>query len=317
MRLKTFTADSMSEAMHLVKTQLGENAVILSTQEDVDSNRIHVTAAIDDMLEEISSSNAPGEQSRLSLIEELTPILDRHGIPMVLRNRILEGVTPQVSASEALTDALDQIYIFNPLALRKERPIMLVGVPGVGKTVTVAKLATSATLKKKNVFLMTTDTEKTGAIDQLSGFSDVLKVPLHVGHTPELLQDEMAKAPPGSHIIIDSAGINPFNANEVKHLKTLITATEAEPVLVMSAGGDSFDTCDIATHFYEQIGCKRLIVTRVDIARRLGSILVAADSIGLQLSNVSITPHLVDGLSELNANSLADLILSKQQGVLS
>ena len=91
-------------------------------------------------------------------------------------------------------------------------------------------------------------------------------------------------------------------------LGDLITAAKAEPILVLNAGGDAVEYAEIASAF-AALGATRLIVTRVDMARRMGSILAAADSGRLKFSNVSTTPNVGKGLSALNPVSLARLLM--------
>ena len=92
------------------------------------------------------------------------------------------------------------------------------------------------------------------------------------------------------------------------HLSGLVQAAGAEPVLVLAAGGDAMESADIAASF-AAIGAGRLVVTRLDMARRLGSILAAADAARMRFSDVSITPQVADGLSPINPLSLARLIM--------
>lgn len=96
-------------------------------------------------------------------------------------------------------------------------------------------------------------------------------------------------------------------------LDQLVRAAGAEPVLVLAAGGDAMEAADIAASF-AAIGVGRLVVTRLDMARRLGSLLAAADAARLTFCDVSATPHIADGLSPINPVSLARLIMPHTAG---
>ena len=109
-------------------------------------------------------------------------------------------------------------------------------------------------------------------------------------------------------MLIDSAGTNPFSDTEMGALGDLVAAAKAEPVLVLNAGGDSVEYAEIASAF-AAIGATRMIVTRIDMARRMGSMLAAADSGRLRFSNVSTTPNVGKGLSAFNPVSLARLLM--------
>ena len=92
------------------------------------------------------------------------------------------------------------------------------------------------------------------------------------------------------------------------HLEALASVARAENIVVIAAGGDAMETADIAAEF-ASIGAKRMVVTRLDMTRRLGSILTAAHAGRLSLSDVSITPGVAEGINPINPVSLARLIM--------
>ena len=186
---------------------------------------------------------------------------------------------------------------------------MLVGPPGAGKTVTVAKLAARAILAGRSAALITTDTQRAGGVEQLAAFTRILNIQLKTAHTTAELRrtvaDRLAEDGP---LYIDTPGTNPFSDSEMDHLSGLIRVAKAEPVLVLPAGGDAMEAAEIASSFAD-IGATRLLVTRLDMVRRVGGILAAADAARLKFCDVSITPYVADGLSAVNALSLARLIM--------
>ncbi len=109
-------------------------------------------------------------------------------------------------------------------------------------------------------------------------------------------------------MIVDTPGTNPFNDDEMNHLGSLLVATSAEILMVLAAGTDAMESADLAMEFAD-LGATRLLVTRLDMARRLGGILAAADAARLSFSDVSITPSVAEGLNPINPVSLARLII--------
>ena len=77
----------------------------------------------------------------------------------------------------------------------------------------------------------------------------------------------------------------------------------------MSATGDTALMSEVATHF-AGLGVRRLIATQVDISRRLGTVLTAADTSRLSLAQISVTPYLARGLSPMHPHVCARLILA-------
>ncbi len=323
MRLKTFNAPTMSEAMRLVREQMGEDAIIVSTQRVDGGHGYRVTAALEGVdAEEIGGGAAakgrhgPGKRGprparREDTIEVLSDALDRHGAPSSLAERLLRSATTLGVDDPilALAGALDACFSFHPLPDgRLRHPIMLIGPPGVGKTLTVAKLAARAVMARREVNLITTDAERAGGYEQLEVFARVLKIDIMLAESPQRLQDALAACPRNSITLIDTAGRNPYLEDEMRELAKLVEAAKAETALVLAAGGDPLEAADIARAF-AGAGAKSLVATRIDLARRLGSLLVAVDGSRLRFADVSITAAVADGLKPLNPVSLARLLL--------
>ena len=118
------------------------------------------------------------------------------------------------------------------------RIIFLIGPTGVGKTTTIAKLASRAKINQhRKVGLITLDTYRIGAVDQLTQYADIFKVPVHVVQAPEELSKEVEKcAQEGDELIfVDSAGRSPQDELKMSELKKFIDALpQAEVHLVLS-----------------------------------------------------------------------------------
>lgn len=310
MRLKTYSAPTVAEAIGLVRAEMGDDAIIVSTQRAGKGQGARVTAALetpvhDDGLDVSRCGNAN------DAVEELRQALAFHGTPKALLERLLASAPSPGTADPILAAAaaLDSCFSFAPLPEGgHSKPVMLIGPPGVGKTVTVAKLAARAVLAGRKVDVITADTQRAGAIEQLSAFTRILNIDLQTADVPEALARIVARRNTTTPLYIDTAGANPFSATEVEYLSALVAATRAEPVLVLAAGGDVMESAEIAASL-TAIGPTRLLVTRLDMARRLGGILAAAEAGSLRFCDVSVTPHVAEGLSPVNPLSLARLIM--------
>lgn len=311
MRLKTFTAPTMAEAMDLVRKEMGEDAIIVSTQKGADGLGARVTAAIEELPSDTEIIDALEESEAPDLGETLRQSLVYHGTPLRLVDRLVEAALALEADTPVLAfaGALDALFAFAPLGEDSGgAPIMLVGPPGAGKTITTAKLAARATLAKRSVAVVTTDTKRAGGIEQLSAFTRILDLELVTAETVNQLAQAVAACGDAEALFIDTPGTNPFSDTEMDSLTEFIRVSGAEPVLVLPAGGDAMESADIAAA-YSAIGTRRLLVTRLDMARRLGSILAAADAARMTFCNVSVTPHVADGLSPINPVSLARLMM--------
>lgn len=307
MRLRTFTAKTMPEAMALVRDQLGGDAVILSTARS--AGGISVTAALDHAEaadDENGVAAAPPQDDPFEAIQET---LAAHGTPAPIVERLIGAALERCAgdAGSALAAGLDTVFSFAPLADRPpKRPLMLVGPPGAGKTVSIAKLATRAVLAGRKPIVVSSDTVRAGGIAQLESFICMLGLELHRADGASQLARLVADA--GAPVLIDSAGINPYSASDRGELASFLVAAGAEPVLVLPAGGDIFDSIEIA-HAFASLGATRLLTTRLDMVHRLGSQLAAADAARLSFCDASMNPDIAKGLTPLNAVALARLLM--------
>jgi flagellar biosynthesis protein FlhF len=123
--------------------------------------------------------------------------------------------------------------------------------------------------------------------------------------------ETLAASPPGKRrrIIIDTSGINPFDRHAVDALAALVRSARAEPVLVLPANVEPDEATEIAGAL-RALPIRRLLVTRLDIVRRLGGLLAAAASGGYAIVGGSITPHFTYGLRPLTPRVLARRLLS-------
>lgn len=286
MRLKTYRAPRMPEAMALLREELGADAVILSTRRTAQG--VEVTAALEaeEPLLIPPASQAP-----------CTPAgpLAFHNLPSLLAARLAHGPLDQ-----ALAGALG----FAPLPDGRDRPIMLVGPPGAGKTLTCAKLAARLVLAEAAPVVATTDGQRAGASAQLAAFTGVLGLTLAVAPSPAALGKALARRAPGQPALVDGAGCDPFDARQAVALHALASAAQADLVLVLPAGLDAGEAADLARAF-AALGARHLVPTRLDAARRLGAVLAAAEAGPLLLTEGGTGPEVVDGLETLTPAWLA------------
>src|SRR5262245_53101595 len=198
MRLRTFSAPSIGEAMRQVRTALGDDAVILSTRQNGKS--VTLTAAID------ATGDAPAIVAAPERGDGIESALLYHGAPRMLIDRLLatsgdlEGGSPQ----QALTAALRAHFEFRPLIDRKlAKPILLAGLPGAGKSSTLAKLAARAKVNGWPATAITCDLAKAGAIEQLATYAKALEMPAYRAKDAATLRKAVAKADAAGAILID------------------------------------------------------------------------------------------------------------------
>lgn len=335
MRLKSFYAKTVTEAMQMIRDTLGEDAIIVATREENGGKAVRVTAAIEEddnrhddfndyERDEIENGylQYDAEEEDGGVAEALTEVMLKHSVPEDIIDQVISCATVVglEQAHIALVAALEHLYVFRPLPQKPtEKAFMLVGPPGSGKTLTAAKLAARASMAGHKVSIVSTDTLRAGGIEQLAAFTKILNIPLQKARNAADLKQWIEASRGADFKIIDTGGFNPFRSDEMRDLARLIAAGDIEPVLVMPAGADADESGEIA-RIYASLGVRHMLPTRLDIGRRLGGLLSAAHYGGLIFAEASDTPSVAEGLFTLSPDRLANLLMpqvsnnKKQQG---
>lgn len=329
MRLKTFQAETMGEAMDLVRQSLGDEAIIVSTYTHRNGAGVEITAAIEQQSDDDFATPeaqalrygqgngrlfvpeeefAPQDQDQLA--ELLLGALSWHGVP----GRIAERLTHAAlrvgldDAVGALAEALDETYRFPGLST-DNRPLILIGPPGAGKTVVAAKLAARCVMERRPVQVISCDASRAAAGEQLAALCRVMSAPFMEAADARELRQLLASVPDSAKLVVDTAGINLHDAHERKALKALIQASGAEPVAVLAAGTDAMEAGELAAQAVA-LGARRYVPTRLDAARRLGMLIAAADLGGLAFADASASAFIGKGFERCDALNLAHRLLA-------
>ena len=285
MRLKLFRAPNVKEAMARVRAELGPEAFILATRKVAEG--VEVTAALEPE-EQLAPAPTDPERERL---------LAWHGVPPKLAKALAAG---------PLEAALQRCMRFGSLELDAEdaRPVLFAGPPGAGKTLTVARLATRLVMAGASPLVITTDGQRAGATEQLAAFTRLLGLTLIVASHPVTLARALQRRKPGNPVLIDAQGTDAFNPAQQDEITGLAATANAATALVLPAGLDPAEAADLAAAFATS-GASFLIATRLDLARRFGWILSAADAGKLTLAEAGVGPGAADGLTSLTPSLLA------------
>jgi flagellar biosynthesis protein FlhF len=319
MRLKIYSARTLPAAMERVRAELGDDAVIVHIDEPR-SGPVRITAAIEDApapepIEDAEAPPAPnaGRTTHHRFeIEQLEAVLRYHAVPAGLAQRLRSSAAQrdEPDALEALASALEDQVRLRPLNLTAGKPILLVGQPGQGKTLTIARLAAHAAVAGRKVRVITLDGSACGALEQINGFLQPLEIPVSAATLEELTPERLANQTGDELLLIDSAGVNPYALADVESLARCIARTRVEPIWVMAAGGCPLEAAEMAEVF-ASLSVKRMIITRLDAARRLGALLTAPVRSGLSLAAFSDSPYLADPLEPATPLALARRLLEK------
>ncbi len=350
MRMRTFTADDMHHAMQLVRDTLGEEAVIISSKKHTPGG-VQVTAAFDDAKEEIedkehdawfaalniatAAATAHTSASKMSSRTALQPVPERvshrienilyhHGVNDALLEHLLNRLSIMTDADiqpyqhyqdpvqRWLTGLMAQTFDIVPLELRHDScRHILIGPPGAGKTLTTAKIAAYCVKYNQAVHVITTDNKRAGGVEQLAAITDILGIELLVAESRQSLKAILSDIPLAETVIVDSAGANPYDFYELKHLAEYAGLIELDPVMVYPAGSDPYEADEVARAF-SFIGVEKMIITRTDTARRFGSIFNAAYAAGLKFANMTGSEKILGTFDTCTPETLTQLLMDYQ-----
>jgi len=216
-------------------------------------------------------------------------------------------------AISAIRDLIARrIATVNSIELTPGRPkvVALIGPTGVGKTTTVAKLAANfALLQRKRVALITVDTYRIAAVEQLKTYSQIIGLPVSVAYSHEELPNILELYSDYDLVLIDTAGRSQRHASQIEELKALVETVECEAHLVLAASTNELDMLDAARRF-SGARVDRLIFSKLDETSRYGVLLNVSDQTGIPLSFLTTGQKVPEDIEAAEGTKVADLILS-------
>ena len=242
-------------------------------------------------------------------------------------NQIIDEIEKSNKPNMPFDYALSNIYQKMILKFGKpagitpaaQGPTMLffIGPTGVGKTTTIAKIASHFCVDGgKKVALLTADTYRIAAAEQLRTYANILEVPFRIIYSVEELSQAMRDFKDCDYILVDTAGHSHQNAEQKKVMKELIHSVdgilEKEVFLVLSATTKYRDLLSIADTYSDMTDYK-LIFTKLDETITLGNLLNLKLYTGAPLSYVTCGQNVPDDIEDFNPQKTVKRLLGGKQ----
>lgn len=191
--------------------------------------------------------------------------------------------------------------------------VFFIGPTGVGKTTTIAKIASKFRVdEKKKVALLTADTYRIAAAEQLRTYANILEVPFRVIYTVEEIRKAIEDFRDYDYILIDTAGHSHQNSTQKENMSNFIHSVddkvEKEVHLVLSATTKYRDLISIADSYREMADYK-LIFTKLDETTTLGNLLNLRLYTGASLSYVTHGQNVPDDIEDFNPQKTVKRLL--------
>jgi flagellar biosynthesis protein FlhF len=206
----------------------------------------------------------------------------------------------------------DELRVTGPIATEPGqcRLVALVGPTGVGKTTTIAKLAANYRLReKRRVGLITVDTYRVAAVEQLRTYADIIDLPMEVVATPREMREAVVRMNHLDLVLMDTAGRSPRDEIKIQELKSMLTEAKPDEVhLVLSSTAGAKALTGAAERFAE-VGTTALLLTKLDEATGLGHLIGLARQCRLPVSYVTDGQNVPDDIQTAEPRQLARLML--------
>ncbi|ASS75633.1 flagellar biosynthesis protein FlhF [Tumebacillus algifaecis] len=191
----------------------------------------------------------------------------------------------------------------------KSRVVAFIGPTGVGKTTTIAKLAAEQVLARgKKVGLITTDTYRIAAVEQLRTYANILGIPLEVCYAPEDIKRAMGVYADFDLVLIDTAGRNYHNLLNVRQLNTYLEEIQPdETYLVLSLTTKASDLEEIAGNF-TQVRADKFLFTKSDETKTYGAVYNLVTRYKKPLSYLTTGQNVPEDIEEVSTEKLAKLL---------
>jgi flagellar biosynthesis GTPase FlhF len=163
----------------------------------------------------------------------------------------------------------------------------LVGPTGVGKTTTLAKLAARAVDAGQDVAIITVDTYRLAAVEQLRACADLLEAPLEVAFTPQDLRRAILRHAGRDRVLIDTTGRSPLDRDALQALAGTLSGQQATALLCLAAGTRRRD-CELVLDAYDALEVGAVVLTKWDETAMPGEALSTVIERGLPISHVTI-----------------------------
>jgi flagellar biosynthesis protein FlhF len=196
---------------------------------------------------------------------------------------------------------------------KMEGIVVLVGPTGVGKTTTIAKLAGKLSLvDKKKVGLITVDTYRIGAVEQLRTYADIMNLPFKVVITLKEMENALSSMKDCDVILVDTTGRSSKNSMQLSELRAFVEKTNSKNINLVISSTTKEKDIECITEAFSILNYNSIIITKLDETSTYGSVINILDSGKKPLNYVTTGQNVPDDIKRLSADDICKLILGDE-----
>ncbi len=265
----------------------------------------------------------PGQDKTTAVLSLIRETLLENEVDAKYADSILDEVSKLLKPNMPMEHILSNVYQRMILRFGKAecivpaengpKMVFFVGTTGVGKTTTIAKIASKFVVEeKKKVALLTADTYRIAATEQLRTYANILEVPFRVIYTADEISDAIKDFASYDYILVDTAGHSQNNDKQRDDMADFVKAAEGkaerEVYLVVSATTKYKDLLSIADKYKKMFEYK-IIFTKLDETSEYGNLLNVKIYTGAAMSYITCGQNVPDDIETFNAQSTVKKLL--------
>ncbi|MEB3186380.1 MAG: flagellar biosynthesis protein FlhF [bacterium] len=194
----------------------------------------------------------------------------------------------------------------------RPRIVALVGPTGVGKTTTIAKLAANfRLLQNKRVALVTNDTYRVAAVEQLRTYGDLIRIPIEVVQTPQAMREAIGRNADADLILIDTAGRSPSHPMHLQELGSFLDLPVPREVHLVLSATTNRGNLERVVEAFEPVGLDRLLFTKIDETVNFGAMIALAAQLEKPLSYLTTGQNVPQDIQVAERDAVVRLLIDE------
>jgi len=205
-----------------------------------------------------------------------------------------------------------RIQVTGGIVLKKgpARIVAMVGPTGVGKTTNVAKLAAvHAVRQRARVALITADTYRVAAPEQLRTYANIIGLPLQVVNSPKEIAGALRTFRDQDLVLIDTPGGSPYNLKQMQELKDILDAARPDDILLVLAATTPLEDMRGVVEKFRAVSPTAVLFSKLDETQRYGAVLSALVESGLPASYLSVGQNVPEDIYVAKSEAMAGLVV--------
>ena len=207
-------------------------------------------------------------------------------------------------------------YLMNDVRVYEEDikgRVVLVGPTGVGKTTTIAKLAGKFSLiENKKVGLITVDTYRIGAVEQLKTYAEIMNIPFKVVITIKEMEDAIKEMEDLDVVLIDTTGRSSKNYMQISELRAFIQKAEPDHTIMVVSSITKNKDAKVILQGYEKLNYDKLIITKLDETSTYGILHTVLKESKKPIAFITTGQNVPDDIKVPKKDTIINLILGEE-----